>query len=204
VKRVLCALLLLLSGGAFADVDPAFAKLRDAAEPIEGLGGFLDKYVGECSDVLAGKSCAEKAKAFRAAANGKKYYMIIGEDSATMISNGPWDMSRGEFIINLTPFFSGGDYALTEGAPKRTDANGNPVMSLIPIRGVAQEGWNQASVARLISTRQLRLQVVFTPLDVWSLPKKGGGKLMGMKAKLNAVLITRGRTGEEVALWVAK
>lgn len=204
MTRLLCVLLLLAAVPAAADVDPAFAKLRDAAEPIEGLGGFLDKYVGECSALMDAKACAEKARAFRSSANGKKYYMIIGEDSAGMISGGPYDVANEEFTINLVPFFPAGNYALTDGAPKKTDAHGNPVLSLIAIRGKAKEGWDATTIQRLISTRQLRLQVVFTPQDVWSLPKKGGGKQMGVKAKLNAVLITHGRTGEPVALWVAK
>ncbi len=202
--RAACVLTLLFATRAAADVDPAFAKLRDAAEPIESLGGFLDRYIGECGELLAGKGCADKAKAFRAAVAGKKFYMIVGEDSATMIAAGPWDVAKGEFILNLTPFFPGGEYALTDSVPKKTDANGNPLLPLVRIRGEAQEGWNQATVGRLVSTRQLRLQVVFTPQEVWTLPKKGGGKLMGVKAKLNGVLVTRGRTGEQVGLWLGK
>ncbi|HLL52526.1 MAG TPA: DUF6066 family protein [Myxococcaceae bacterium] len=204
MNRAACALALLVATSAAADVDPAFAKLRDAAEPIGSLGDFLTKYVGECGELLADKKCAEKAKAFRASVAGKKFYMIVSEDSATMVSAGPWDVARGDFTLNLVPFFPAGEYALTDGAPKKTDADGNPILPLIRIPGKAQEGWNQATVGRMVSTRQVRLQVVFTPQDVWTLPKKGGGKLAGVRAKLNGVLITRGRTGDQMGLWLGK
>jgi hypothetical protein len=204
VSRAFCVLLLLVARSAAADVDPAFARLRDAAEPIEGLGGFLDKYVGECSDLLAGKECAANARAFRARTDGKKFYLIVSEESARMISAGPYDMAHGEFTLNLTPFFPSGGYALTGGAPRKTDANGNPLLPILAIKGSTPEGWDALTLPRLISTRQLRLQLVFTPEGVWSLPKKGGGKILGMKARLEGILITQGRTGLPVALWIKK
>ena len=37
-----------------------------------------------------------------------------------------------------------------------------------------------------------------------ALPKKGGGKLSGVKAKVEAILLTVGRTGEVLGLWTAK
>jgi hypothetical protein len=46
--------------------------------------------------------------------------------------------------------------------------------------------------------------VVFTPDDVWTLPKKGGGTMKGVKARFDAVLVQVGRTGEVVGTWYAK
>ena len=50
----------------------------------------------------------------------------------------------------------------------------------------------------------MRLQVVFTPQGLWELPKKGGGKVHGVKVRFDAILVTVGRTGDQVALWINK
>ena len=56
--------------------------------------------------------------------------------------------------------------------------------------------------ARMFSIRGVRAQVVFTPQGVWSLPKKGGGKNFGVTARIEAILVTEGRTGEQMGLWL--
>lgn len=195
----------LLPALALADVDPKFAKLRDAAEPVGGLGQFLENYAGDClSDAMGGTECKQKAAAFRQKATGKKYFMIITEDAASMIQMGTYNPSAGEFTLNVTPFFAAAGSALTQGAPTRSDANGNPVLPYIKVGGTVPEGGNASSVSRWVSMRALRLQVVFTPQGLWTLPKKGGGKTTGVKAKIDSMLITVGRTGEQVGLWMGK
>jgi hypothetical protein len=208
LERVLIGCALLFSTLAQADVDPAFAKLRDEAlkagqgGAIESLGAFLDKYVGDCGGALGAPECQENAKAFRKGATGKLFYLVVNEDSVTQLAPGPYN-PRGELTINLTPFFPAGGYALTHGAPRRADERGNPIMSLIPVRTQTPEDWNGSSLSRFISMRAFRLQLVFTPQDVWSLPRPGGEKARGVKAKIHAILITSGRTGQQLALWKA-
>ncbi len=197
----LALLLALLPSVSFADADPRFARLRDESVPLESLYGFLERYVGECKDLWAGKECKEKAKRFRAEANGRKYYMIITEDQANMLSPGPYNPSNGEFTVNIAPLFAAGGYAVTHGTPKKTDANGNPVMMFLQAKGSLGPEMTGMQFARMFSTRQLRVQVVFTPQEVWELPKKGG-KHLGVTAKVHAILVTVGRTGEQVALWL--
>jgi hypothetical protein len=46
------------------------------------------------------------------------------------------------------------------------------------------------------------VQVVFTPLDIWSLNKPGGGKIFGVSSRIEAILLTDGRTGYELGLWL--
>src|SRR5688572_15209129 len=83
--RTLTLIAVLCSGAAAADVDARFARLRDAAEPVGGLGSFLDKYVGDCaSEAMGGTECRQRTAEFRKRASGKKYYMIISEDAASM------------------------------------------------------------------------------------------------------------------------
>ena len=204
MNRVPLLMVALISTAALADVDAKFAKLRDQAEPLGAISAFVEKYVGDCqSKLLGGGECEKNAEAFRAAATGKKFYMIITEGTSGVLSMG--EVKRdGEFVLNLTPFFSGSGIGLTHGAPTKTDAEGNPVMSFIRIDSVMPENWNPAMMARQVQAQALRLQIVFTPQGTWSLPKKGGGTIKGVKAKFEAVLVSVGRTGEQIGLWTGK
>jgi hypothetical protein len=203
--RALTVSALLLPALALADVDIKFAKLRDSAEALSSLGSFLDKYVGDCGTVMeGGGDCMKVAESFRRGANGKKFYMILTEDSTAVLSMGAFKPQGGEVELNLTPFFPGSNSAITHGAPSKTDANGNPVLPFITIKGVLPDAWNVQMLARQVSSRAMRLQIVFSPQGVWELPKKGGGKIRGVKTKIEAVLVTVGRTGEQVGLWINK
>jgi hypothetical protein len=202
VNRCLVIAALLLPALALADVDPRFARMRDAAEPLGGLSAFLNRYIGECGEMFASPDCRTKADEFRKNYKGKKLYMIITEDVATMVSPGPYQPSTGDYLINILPFFPGGKYALTHGTPKKTDAAGNPMLPLLTVSGTTPEGYNGAMFARLFSSRSIRVQVVFTPLDIWSLPKPSGGKIFGVSARVEAILLTEGRTGEHLGLWL--
>jgi hypothetical protein len=202
VNRCLLTVALLLPALALADVDPRFARLRDAAEPLGGLSAFLNRYIGECGDMFASADCRTKADTFRNAYRGKKMYMIVTEDVATMVSPGPYQPSTGNYVINILPFFPGGSYALTHGTPKKTDAQGNPILPLLTVTGTTPEGWTGGMFARLFPSRGIRVQVVFTPLDIWSLQKPKGGKIFGVAARVEAILVTEGRTGQELGLWI--
>ncbi|AGC46129.1 hypothetical protein MYSTI_04840 [Myxococcus stipitatus DSM 14675] len=203
LSRFLVALAaVLLPTLALADVDPRFAKLRDESEPLGGLGAFLEKYVGACEGALVDPQCKAQAEAFRKKYQGKQLYMIVTEDDANMLAPGPYSPATGEYTINITPFFPGGRYAMTHGTPKKTDANGNPVMPLLTVTGTLPEGWNIQMFSRMFSMRGVRAQVVFTPQSVWSLPKKGGGKNYGVTARIDGLLVSEGRTGGQLGLWL--
>lgn len=193
---------LLLPALALADVDARFAKLRDASEPLGGLGAFLEKYIGACEGAFVDPQCKSQAEAFRKKYQGKRLYMIVTEDDATMLAPGAYSPGTGDYTIHITPFFPGGRYALTHGSPKKTDANGNPVLPLLTVSGTVPEGWNGQIFSRMFSMRGVRAQVVFTPQGVWSLPKKGGGKNHGVTARVEALLVTEGRTGQQLGLWL--
>lgn len=203
MNRCFAALVaLLLPALALADVDQRFARLRDAAEPLGGLSAFLNRFIGECGDMFASPDCRTKADEFRKAYKGKKLYMIVTEDVATMVSPAGYQPSTGDYTIDILPFFSGGKYALTHGTPKKTDAQGNPILPLLKVTGTTPEGWNGAMFARAFSSRAVRVSVVFTPLDIWSLSKPGGGKIFGVSARMEAILVTEGRTGDHLGLWI--
>jgi hypothetical protein len=199
-----CAALvaLLLPALALAESpEQRFAKLRDNAEPLSSVGAFVDKYVGDCA---SGGECAKNAEAFRRAANGKQYYMIITETTYNSLQVGSVNVSDGTFTLNLTPFFAGSNSAITHGAPGKSDANGNPLMAFIAIPSKMPEGWNPAMMQRQVEAQALRVQLVFTPQALWTLPKKGGGQNKGVNTRFDGVLVTVGRTGELVGAWFAK
>jgi hypothetical protein len=152
--------------------------------------------------MFASADCRTKADEFRKNYRGKKLYMIVTEDVATMVSPGPYQPSTGDFVINILPFFPGGKYALTHGTPKKADAQGNPILPLMSVSGTTPQGWNGGMYTRMFSSRGIRVQVVFTPLDIWSLAKPSGGKSFGVTARVEAILLTEGRTGYELGLWL--
>lgn len=203
--RWLVTTMLVVPALVWADADPKFVKLRDQAEPLTSVGSFVEKYVGDCaSPLLGGAECEKNAEIFRRGATNKKFYMIITEDSAGVLQLGEVNVGQGTLTLNLTPFFAGSNSAITHGAPSRTDSNGNPVLPFLRIPSQLPEGWNPGLMARQVQAKALRLQIVFTPQGLWTLPKKGGGSIKGVKARLEAVLVTVGRTGEQVGLWVNK
>jgi hypothetical protein len=202
VNRLLVTVALLLPALAFADVDPRFARLRDAAEPLGGLGGFLSRFIGQCADVFASSDCRTKADVFRKNYKGKKLYMIVDEEDVNMLSPGPYDPVTGDFIVNILPFFPAGSYALSHGTPKKTNSQGNPMLPLLTVSARAPKDWNGQYFARLFASQSVRVQVVFTPLDIWSLERPKGGKIYGVSARMEAILLTEGRTGVEMGLWL--
>ncbi|MCY1077504.1 DUF6066 family protein [Archangium lansingense] len=204
MTRLFLAVLLLLPTLALADVDARFAQLRDQAEALGSLSTFLDKYIGECAGVFVSPTCRKDAEAFRGKYGGRKLYMIVGEDAATMLSPGPYQPGSGNYTIQVIPYFPGSSYALTQGTPTQTDSAGNPLLPLIRISGTTPEGWAAPDFLRLFSGRQIRAQIVFTPQGVWTLPRKRGGKMQGVAARVEAILLTHSRTGEPLGLWFAE
>ncbi len=93
---------------------------------------------------------------------------------------------------------------MTHGAPQTTDPNGNPVLPYIRVTAKMPDGWSPPMMARQVGARAFRIQVVFTPQGLWTLPKKGGGALRGVKARFDAVLVQVGRTGDVLGTWYSK
>src|SRR5262249_50984764 len=152
-----------------------FEQLKDSAEPVGGLGTFLERYIGECAGAV-GPQCRSNATGFRSRARSRTFYMLVGEETANSLSVGSFDSAQSELTLQLVPFFASGPYALTHGAPKTVDADGNPLLPLLLVRAKAGEEWSPDRVQRMISSRGFRLEVIFTPEDVWTLARKRGGK----------------------------
>ncbi len=194
--------ILLQSLGATID-GAAFEQIRRSAEPLSGLSTFLEKYVGECSDAV-GPNCRSRSADFRSKANGRRYHLVIAEEAVNMLSPGRYDAARDDFEIKITPFFGAGSYAVTQGTPKRTDGQGNPLMPLIVAHAKLLNRWTPERFARMFSSQELRVEVVFTPKGPWILPRKGGGKIYGVNAQVQAINVVVSRSGESLVIWAAK
>lgn len=195
-------LLLLLPPAARADVDPRFATLRDNAEPVAGLGMFLENFVGECEGAPSTADCRARAEAFRKKAMARAHYMILHESELSVLSPGRFVPGSGEYEIHLTPVFSGSGMALTEGTPLKLDKGGNPVVPLLTVKGTLPDNWTTPMFHNLFSRRGIRVQVVFTPTGTWRLAGPGGKAVHGVKARLDGVLFTEARTGQALGLWL--
>ena len=190
---------------AHADTESKFAELRDKSDRFEGsFAAFLDRFVGECNDPLEASTCKQASAEFRKKVKGKKFYFIIGEDQVSNLSAGSYNPSRNEFTVNLTPFFPAGGYALTQGAPKKTDANGNPVFPFLPIKVKLPPDFSPQRFARTIGNKEVRMQLVFTPQATWAIAKRGGGKLEGVQAQLEGVVLSLASSGDTLGAYYGR
>ncbi|MBX7116154.1 MAG: hypothetical protein K1X64_17625 [Myxococcaceae bacterium] len=200
--RLLAAVLWLSPALAMsAEGNERFEKMKKDAAALSGVGTFLDKYVGsDCgSAAVGGSECLKVSAEFRREATGKKFFMIVSDDQTSVLTMGR--SSGNSYTMNLTPFFPGSNSAITHGSPSRADAAGNPVLPFITIDGIVPELESPATAARWITTRAVRLEVIFTPQGTWTLPRKGGGKNTGVKARLEAVRVVVARSGEVLGVW---
>ncbi|HEX4803454.1 MAG TPA: DUF6066 family protein [Myxococcaceae bacterium] len=189
-----------LAAALVARSDGRFTVLRSSAEPLGGLSAFLEKYIGACGPGSA-PQCESAASSFRSHANAKRFFFAAGDEAASLLSAGRFDEATGEWDLKLTPFFAAGPYALTQGTPRETDAAGNPLIPLIVLRGKAPEGFSASRLQRLISARELRIELVFTPQAVWTLPSKRGGRIRGVRSRIDGLQVLSVRTGEVLASW---
>jgi hypothetical protein len=199
VRRGLAGLLLLVP--CLVRAEDRFDALRAQARPYDGgLGQFLEEYLGDCGD---NPNCRSHTKDFQAQSKGERFYALVREDEAAMLGMSERPTGGGEYTVEVTPFFPGNEHALTNATPKKTDSKGNPILAVLMLPGQLPDGETIDSVARMFKNRGVRLELLFRPEEPWALPKKGGSKLIGLRAKLDAMRVTS-RSGALLALWVAE
>ena len=176
--------------GLAADFESAAAK----AERLDRLDGFLERFIGRCADPYTRAACEKDVAAFRKDALGKSYVVKIQEATSLVRPEREGD----GFVLLLTPFFDGGGLALTGGTPTKQDPAGNPLVQLVPVRSVLPPGSMDLEFLSPFRTGAIEVELVFRPLKAWKLPKKGGGSIEGVGAKLVAVRVLDGRTGNEL------
>ncbi len=178
-----------------------FATMKSQAVSKYALGEFLQKYVGDCGSV-PNRECEQRATATRAALTGTKFFVSLDDSGQGLIQARTFDDATRSFVMTLTPFFAASEYAVTQGAPKALDRDGNPLVQLLTLHGTAPDGWSMSTLRRQLDSGGLRLEVVFTPVGLWQLKTKGGKVLRGVKARIDGLAIFVRRSGEEIATWI--
>ena len=188
---------------ALALADGRFEELRKEAQPFDGsLGELLELYLGDCGQASNTANCKNRSREFQTQAKGKRFYTLVREDEAGMLGMSTGTSRGGDFTVEVTPFFPGAEHALTNAVPKKTDAQGNPILAVLMIPGTLPGAETVEDMQRLFKNRGVRLELLFRPEEPWALAKKGGGKLIGVKARLDAIQVTS-RTGAVLATWIA-
>ncbi len=193
LRPLATALLAALSMPALAAAD--FAALATGAERLETLEPFLTRYVGHCTDVYERRTCEANVAAARRALQGKTFTVRVPD--ATSLVRPRLEGER--FVLLVTPFVDGGGLALSNGAPLRQDAQGNPLVGLIPIKGRLPPGTLDLEFQGPFRTGAIELEIVFRPERTWKLPRRDGGSYEGVAARFLAIRVLDARTGNEIA-----
>jgi hypothetical protein len=193
MPRALALAVLAACSPALASTD--FASVATSAERLETLEPFLSRYVGRCTDIYERRTCEANVLASRRAIAGKTFTVRI-PDAAPLVQ----PRLQGErFTLLVTPFVDGGGFALSNGAPLRQDAQGNPLVGLIPISGRLPPGTMELEFQGPFRTGAIELEIVFRPERTWKLPRREGGSYEGVAARFLAIRVLDARTGNEIA-----
>jgi hypothetical protein len=173
-----------------------FEAVAGTAQRVDALEPFLSRYVGRCTDVYERRTCEANVQAARRAVSGKTFTVRI-PDAAALVRA---ELQGDGFLLLVTPFVDGGGLALTHGAPARQDAEGHPLVNLIPIRGKLPPGTMDMEFQSPFRTGAIELEIVFQPVKAWRLPRKREkGEYEGVAARFIAVRVMDARTGAEIA-----
>lgn len=173
-----------------------FASVANGTEKLESLEPFLARYIGRCKDIYEKKTCEANVATARRATTGKTFTVRI-PDAASLVRP---KIEGTSFVLLVTPFVDGGGLALTNGAPSRQDAGGNPIVGIIPIRGTMPPGMLDLDFQGPFRTGAIELEIVFRPDKAWKLPRKGeSGSYEGVAARFLGIRVLDSRTGNEIA-----
>ena len=186
----------LIAGLPVSARQASYDDVARGAERIEALEAFLTSYVGHCTDVYERQKCQANVAQIRKQASGHVFTVRV-PDAAGLVR--PERRSAG-YLILLTPFVDGGGLALTHGEPRRQDAQGRPLIDLLPIPGLVPPGMMDMEFESPFRTGAIELEIVFRPEKVWRLARRGeGGSYEGVAARFLAVRILDARTGNALA-----
>ncbi len=188
------SLVLLLAAAPARPAD--FDVLAGSAERLDALEPFLSRYIGKCTDVYERRTCEANVAAARRATTNKTFTVRV-TDAAPLIRT---QLRGGGFVLLLTPFVDGGGLALTHGTPLRQDAEGHPLVGLIPIEGTLPPGIMEIEFESPFRTGAIELEIVFRPMKPWKLKRKQeAGTYEGVAARFVAIRVLDSRTGNAIA-----
>ena len=187
---------------ALVAVLPAFAHEADfeavarGAERVDALEPFLARYLGRCEDVYERAKCEANVAEARKQVSGRAFAVRV-PDAAGLVRP---ERRGGGYLILLTPFVDGGGLALTNGAPLKQDAEGRPLINLIPIPGAVPAGMMDMEFESPFRTGAIELEIVFRPEKAWRLARPGEKHgYEGVAARFLAVRVIDARTGHPIA-----
>jgi hypothetical protein len=199
VRRALLSipLLAVLALPAFAArAESRFDAIKDRAERVGSLPGFLERFIGSCKDVYQRQACEKNVAVARRSYEGKVLVATVTDRAAEIVRA---EMLGDRYRIFLTPFIDGGGYALTHGAPAGQDSEGRPRIGFVVMQGGLPPGATELDFQSPFRTGNVEMEVVFRPEGTWKLKRRGAGYYEGVKARFLAVRLVDPRTGAEIA-----
>ena len=197
---LLLTALLAPPGAGAAPPAPRPASYDEAAaqaQRLDGLGPFLERYLGSCTDPAGRADCEQNVRAARRAADRSTFAASVAEQTLDLVRV---ERLAAGYRFVVTPFIDGGGLALTHGAPRRQDAAGHPLVPLVVLDGSLPPGLDDMALDSALRTGRLELQVVFQPEGTWKLPRKGeAGFYEGVKARFVALRLVESRSGAVLA-----
>jgi hypothetical protein len=189
------AALLLAAAPAPSRADERFAAAAAKAQRVEDLRHFLEAYVGRCTDPMEKRACEAGVEAFRRKAAAATWIIRLG-DTASLVKVQP----RGEkMLLLVTPFFDGGGFAITRGAPVRQDASGSPLVDLFPVEAKLAPGQMEMEFMSPFRSGAIEIELVFRTEGAWKLKRRGEpGAFEGVAARFLAIRILNARDGSEI------
>jgi hypothetical protein len=193
-KPALALAATLLAAPALA---ASFADLSAKAQRLDALEPFLERYVGRCVGLEERAICQRNVATARKEVTGKTFAVRV-PDAATLVRP---TLGGDGFVLLVTPFVDGGGgLALTHGAPTRQDAEGHPLVGLLPLRGRLPAGMMEMEFQAPFRTGAIELEIVFRPEKPWRLKRRGEpGEVEGVAARFLAIRVLDARTGKEIA-----
>lgn len=195
LAAALAAALALAALPARAHADDRFDRLAQGAERVESLEAFLSRYVGHCTDPYERRICESNVAAARREVTGKTFAVRVS-DAASLVRA---QLRDGGYLVLVTPFVDGGGLALTNGEPRRQDAEGHPLIGLIPIEGRLPPGTLDMEFESPFRSGSVEMEILFRPERTWRLKRKGSGFYEGVAARFLGVKLLDARTGNEIA-----
>ncbi len=173
-----------------------FDAVARGAERVDALEAFLARYVGQCNDIYERQRCQANVAEARRRASGHAFTVRV-TDAAGLVRP---ERRAGGYTILLTPFVDGGGLALTNGVPRRQDAQGRPLIDMLSIPGPLPDGMMDMEFESPFRVGAIELEIVFRPEKVWRLDRRGEkGSYEGVAARFLAVRVIDARTGNPIA-----
>lgn len=180
---------------ALSRADGRFDSLRQRAERLPSLPGFLERFVGSCKDPFERRTCEHNVRQSRRSFEGKTLVTTV---SASELARAESNGSR--FRIVLTPFIDGGGgYALTHGEPVGQDPAGRPRIGFVVLQGELPAGVGEMDFRSPFRTGFVEMEVVFRAEGTWRMRRRDGGFYEGVRARFLGVRLLDQRTGDEIA-----